>query len=95
MKKSYISIRSDQGIVYEGEGTIFEDDWRMKVEDGILARPWYSLIEIRKESEDKAMISVFTAFKEDFYRIGDRPIFSSTCSLNFLENILKNIKDKK
>ena len=36
MGKSYISIRSDKGIVYQGEGSIFEGDFRMKINGGIL-----------------------------------------------------------
>lgn len=79
MAKSYISIRSSKGIVYEGEGAVYEGDWRMRLNKEILTEPWYSLMEIRKISEDKLMVSQFTAYKEDFY---------------FLDNILKNTKEK-
>jgi len=94
MGKSYISIRSDKGIVYQGEGSIFEGDFRMKINGGILGWPWYSVLEVRQE-DDQVMVSVVTALKEDFYRIGDQEIFSSTCKLNFLETIIKNFKENK
>lgn len=93
-KKSYICIQSDQGVVYEGEGSIFIDDWRFKVDDGILIKPWYNLLEIRQDSDGKIKISQCTAYKEDFYRLFDRPIFGGTCNLSFLEDIIKSFGGK-
>lgn len=93
-EKSYISIQSDQEIVYEGKGSIFVGDWRFKVNDGILTSPWYNLLEIRQERDGKLKISQCTAFKEDFYRLGDRPIFGGVCNLSFLEKMLKDFGGK-
>ena len=93
-EKSYISIQSNKGIVYEGEGSIFVGDWRLKVNDGILTSPGYSLLEIRQEKDGKLKILQCTAFKEDFYRLGDRPIFGGVCNLSFLEKILKDFGGK-
>lgn len=94
MEKSYISIKSDKEIVYEGEGSIFVDDWRLKVDGGILSRPWYSLLEIRQDSDGKVKVLQTIVYKEDFYRIGDRPIFGGTCNLSFLEKVLKSFGGK-
>lgn len=97
-EKSYISIQSDQGIVYEGEGSLFKDDWKLKVDGGILANPWYHLLEIRQESDGKLRISQGDVYKKDFYRLASslsNPISGGFCNLSFLEKILQGFRGEK
>jgi|SRR3989344_1729565 len=100
--KSYIQIGTDEGLIYEGKGSIngvSGGDWRQKVNDGKLNKPWYGLLEIKHVDKDKLRISQGIAFEEDHYILGNilskHDISCTQCSLSFLEMIVKSFREEK
>lgn len=94
MIKSHISIESEKGILYEGEGAIFDSKLRINWIDRInynLSAPWYNLLEIKQEDNDIVKFTQCTIFKENLYAITeDTTISEHTCTQRFLERLIKN-----
>ena len=92
MAKSYISIVSEKGIVYEGEGSILKGNWKEKISLNDL---FYNLLEIRQEDNDLVTFRQCIVFREDSYAITeDTTILEHTCSQGLLERLVKNNGEK-